>query len=566
MPSLFRSKLFTIVLGLLAVVLIVWFFVVDLVVEMMIEKQGTDKVGAKVELAEADLGLFPAGIELRGLQVTNPHEPMTNALDIRRIYGNIELSPLLKKKIIIPELALEGVKMGTKRSSSGALPGRPAPKKPKAEGVCSEAQTPSLTMPDIDEILDRADLQSLESISSLESDIQAARKDWQGKLAELPDTQEIMAYKDKLEALSDQKDRSLGSLLSSGSQAMSVAKELKADLDRLEEAKQAFTEGLEQYRQKVRSASQAPMRDVGRLMDKYSLSAEGLSNLSALLFGDSLCTWTNRAVDWYNRIKPMLEGRGQNGTAEQPADQKGATPDFLVRKALVSVNLASGDFSGTIRNITTNQRQFGTPLSFDFSGTGLSRLQSVSLEGSLDHTKADMYKDAFELALQGLKLTDVSLSDSKSWPLKLQEGLLNLDLDGRVMSGSLMAEAMASFDSTSFQLPLERGAGRLAESVASVLQDVSGLNLSAQLTGSLEEYALQISSDLDKTLRQAAGKAVKQQTASLKQELTKAVRSKTEEPLQGLQGQLSEYSAIGQTLSKRLQTGRELLSESGLSI
>jgi uncharacterized protein (TIGR03545 family) len=177
-----------------------------------------------------------------------------------------------------------------------------------------------------------------------------------------------------------------------------------------------------------------------------------------------------------------------------------------------------------------------------------------------------MYKDAFELALQGLKLTDVSLSDSKSWPLKLQEGLLNLDLDGRVMSGSLMAEAMASFDSTSFQLPLERGAGRLAESVASVLQDVSGLNLSAQLTGSLEEYALQISSDLDKTLRQAAGKAVKEQTASLKQDLTKAVRSKTEEPLQGLQGQLSEYSAIGQTLSKRLQTGRELLSESGLSL
>ena len=50
----------------------VWIFLVDGWVKYLIEEAGTEAVGAKVELDAADLTLFPAGLKLARLQVTNP--------------------------------------------------------------------------------------------------------------------------------------------------------------------------------------------------------------------------------------------------------------------------------------------------------------------------------------------------------------------------------------------------------------------------------------------------------------------------------------------------------------
>ncbi|MBW1675831.1 MAG: hypothetical protein JRJ79_04345 [Deltaproteobacteria bacterium] len=67
------------------VVMGVWFFVVDSAIEAVIEKTGTHVVGAKVELEDADLSISPLGLSLTGLQVTNPDEPMSNAVQVDRM-------------------------------------------------------------------------------------------------------------------------------------------------------------------------------------------------------------------------------------------------------------------------------------------------------------------------------------------------------------------------------------------------------------------------------------------------------------------------------------------------
>ena len=63
------------VFGVLVVAIgLVWLLVVDGLVKAMIEDKGTAAVGAKVELDAADLTLFPTGLTLTRLQVTNPDE------------------------------------------------------------------------------------------------------------------------------------------------------------------------------------------------------------------------------------------------------------------------------------------------------------------------------------------------------------------------------------------------------------------------------------------------------------------------------------------------------------
>jgi hypothetical protein len=120
-----------------------WFLLVDALVKRLIEKSGTQMVGARVELAGANLSLFPAGLTLTRLQVTNPDEPMKNAVEIARISCKIDGLNLLRRKIIIEEMSVEGVRLGTARTHSGALPRAPE-WKPSRKG---EPKTPSFGIP-----------------------------------------------------------------------------------------------------------------------------------------------------------------------------------------------------------------------------------------------------------------------------------------------------------------------------------------------------------------------------------------------------------------------------------
>ncbi len=97
-----------------------WIFLVDGWVKYLIEEAGTEAVGAKVELDAADLSLFPAGLMLTRLQVTDPNAPMTNVVEIAQVAMGLDGLNLLRRKDIVEEMALEGFRLGTPRVTSGA--------------------------------------------------------------------------------------------------------------------------------------------------------------------------------------------------------------------------------------------------------------------------------------------------------------------------------------------------------------------------------------------------------------------------------------------------------------
>ena len=96
--------------GLVAFVIIIvvfgifWFFFVDGIVKRLIQKYGTQAVGARVEVGAADLSLFPVGLKLEHLKVTDPDSPMKNAVEINRISLSLEPSSLFRRKIIVKEM------------------------------------------------------------------------------------------------------------------------------------------------------------------------------------------------------------------------------------------------------------------------------------------------------------------------------------------------------------------------------------------------------------------------------------------------------------------------------
>ena len=556
----------------LIVVMGVWFFVVDSAIETVIEKTGTRIVGAKVELEAADLSISPLGLSLTGLHVTDPDAPMTNAVQIDRIVLLVEGAKLFRRKVIVKEMTLEGVRLNTPRKTSGAISRRPAAvpaARKKAAG--KKFALPPLEVPNAGEILQREKLRSLELIESLRADLQAERDQWGRRLAELPDKAKLVAYRQRIENLQSAKKGGLEGVLGGVREVMAVQKDLRKDLDRIKAAKKELEKNLASFRKRVDEVAKAPQADVHRLKEKYALSPRGLTNVSRLLFGEKIGKWTDTALGWYGRLRPVLERakeQRQGRDLVKPVRGKGVNvrfkeheplPDFLIRIAHVSIKMPTGSIGGQIRNITPDQDVLGVPLTYDFSGEDLTRLRSVKLDGALNHVNPSRPKDTANFKIRGYQVTDMSLSDSTELPMVLKKATADLEARASLSGETLKANLLAGLQSVEIATGSQDEAGGLVKAMASAVSDIKEFGVEANISGTLKAYDLQLSSDLDRVLKDAVGKQVEAQAARLGKELRLAISEKVSEPMVDMKASLGGLSAISSELTARLNLGNELL-------
>ncbi|MCH8957592.1 hypothetical protein IIA28_20105, partial [candidate division KSB1 bacterium] len=113
--------------GMIALLIIVVLFGAVLyllsgkLIERVLEKAGESAVGAKVEIDNLKLNLAELSISLDRLQVTNPNDTWKNLFETGRMSFDMEVVPLARKKIIINDVTIADIRVGTKRESDGAL-------------------------------------------------------------------------------------------------------------------------------------------------------------------------------------------------------------------------------------------------------------------------------------------------------------------------------------------------------------------------------------------------------------------------------------------------------------
>jgi uncharacterized protein (TIGR03545 family) len=284
---------FLCVVGLIG---LVWILFIDGMVKRNIEKYGTQAVGAKVELTSVDITLFPAGLELENMQVTNPDEPMENVVQISRIGLTLDTLNLFRRKIIIDEMALDGVRLNTPRKTSGAVASDRGREKDSVSGrgeqkeACQKASLPKFDKLDVKEILKNENLETLKLVESFQTDLDAEKKKWEARLDDLPNKEKFENYKKRIDKLKSGSKGGFGlNMLTSVGDAGNVAKEIKQDIDQLRQAKNDFDQALVDIKKRIEQAKNAPYEDFNRLKNKYGLSSAGLNNMSQLVLGAKLC-------------------------------------------------------------------------------------------------------------------------------------------------------------------------------------------------------------------------------------------------------------------------------------
>lgn len=552
-------------------VALIWFVVVDLVMKMVIESQGSKAVGAKVDVAEADLALFPASIEILGLEVTDPESPMKNAVAVGRMYSDIELWPLIRRKVIINNLRMESIRLNTPRKTSGALPqyagSGPAMEKtipPWLNQMCREQNAPQFTLPKVKDILASEQLQSLQLAEKLRNRIDAAKTQWEERIKKLPTRKDFDAYQARLSKLKSS-STGLTALMGAATEFQALQADLKNDLDKIKQAQKGFKAELNNLKKQSSQLTKAPLEDVQRLKAKYALSPEGAANLSRMLFGPKVCQWWQKGYHWYARLKPYISKETpKNGKQEKPEPEDRTTnqtddlPDFLIRQAHIDALLDVGHFTGEAVHITSDPKILGKPMTFKFLGRQLKDVQGIDMKGIIDFIKPNNPKHNVKLQVQQLGLQNLNLSDSQTLPLFIAKAMADFNMDLNLTGPKIDALVKAQLDNV--RMAIEKtGASELSTALADAIESVTRFGLTAIVKGSDPDYETKIESDLDKVLQKAVSALVQKTGRELESSLRTAITEKSEGAISDARNQLGSLGALGGELDKRLDLGNNLL-------
>ncbi len=563
--------LFFVVCVLLAVL---WRLFINGFTERAIEKTGTTMAGAEVDLAAARVSLSPLGITLSGLQVTDPRAPMTNVFEAGRIAFHMDGLNALRHKIIIDEMSIENVRLNSPRKTRGYVA--------KNDGktlVQQLAELPSFVIPNVKEVFEKekADLPSLKLIAGAAGESEKARAKWEAKIKELKAAADPDKYQKQFEALKARKGKaSLGNIIGGTKDVVALQKMVREDIKTVASAKNELVADAAALKKIAVDAPSMVAGDARKLIEKYSFSQEGLTNISRLLFGGKISSGVSSALEWNERLAPLIDRvktKINNKEVAKPLRAKGLDvrfhennplPDFLARLVKVSISLPAGDFAGKLENLTPDQDILGRPLKFRFSGEKLKGLNSAVLEGTFNRIDPAARKDVLSLRVKGYEAHGLKLSTSEALPVSLKDGLVDLDIEATIEKGMISARISAGFRSLHLEVEktLERTglAGRVDAALRTALLSVSHLSLTAEITGATDNFDVKIRSDIDDVLKNAVGAIIKDQMAGLEKDLREAIAARISGPLdklnlgvKGLDGCGLELDSLNKNLNDLLK-------------
>lgn len=567
---------------IVAISAFIWYIAVDAVIKYTVEKTGTKAVGAKVELDSADFSLFPLGLELKGLQVTNPKKPMRNAVVAENIEMNFNTDHLLKGRKVVERLSATGIAFDRERRSSGALPARKQPAEKavpvKEKAVSQLERLAAFSTQNAQEMIKKEKIQTIEEAQALKKDIESARTRFEERMADLPDEQTFKDYEKRLEELRSKGSGGVLGAIDKVDKTKKLRDAIRADLAALREAREDFSKTRGELQERVQALQNAPARDADRLMDKYALSPAGIANMSALVLGPRYAAWVETGLTWYERLSPYLAGmtkserektkRSRGKGVDVIFDPQQAVPEYWIQTAQIDLSdeknasegAVGGSISGTIKNISSSQQILGRPLTFEFAGAGLRDTGRLDINGSLDRTDPDNPEDMAKFNLGQYPLRGLSLLDRESLELSMDSARVKTAKGSvRIIEKALDADIHASLDAARFQVSAGERQNFLTQALAGALGDVKAFNVDLKLAGSLSRPDIKISSDMDDTLKNALAKSLEKQQAELKTKLRQAIREKSSGPVSETRSGFSGLDSIRQELQKRLNMGSAIL-------
>ncbi len=419
----------------LSLIALVSVFFADRALKFAVEAGGTAAVGARVDLARAVLGLLDGHVTLEGLQVTDPNSPMTNLVELEELVFDVGILPALERKVVIDTVAARGIRFGTPRATSGAIPKRESDGETSSEVIANfkrQIKVPPLNLSTLTQSVN-VDAISADSLAALRAARHAqayadtARAKLLADLAAADPRPAIDSAEALAQRLASANVRTLG--LAGARQAVTDVRRALRDLDVIDDRLRAFdaeTRGnAAGLQDKLAAIPAARTADYAYARSLLRLPTFDVPSVGPQLFSDLIAEQMAGVLYWAHRaeryLPPGLQRRTQPGPPRVRASgtdvlfpKERVYPKFLMRLAELSLTLggegaSAGRYDATIVGLTSQPAVYGAPTTFTVSRTdGQQGPTDIRVAGLFDH-RSEPARDTLSARLAGITLPNFPL-------------------------------------------------------------------------------------------------------------------------------------------------------------
>jgi uncharacterized protein (TIGR03545 family) len=577
-------------LVLLALLVTWWIIFGELTVQRTLEEAATTSLGTQVDIGSLDLRVTEGVVSLSGVAVADPFDRTRNLIDAAASRIELEIEPLLAKKIVVRNVAVRGLRFGTTR----AVPARPVDTAgfvPRAlrelNRFREQINVPLLSLTPIDTlralVLDPAQLRTVQSAIAFRDRADSLRTNLFGRADAITRTTVIDSGEALVGRLRDQTVRTLG--VTGSSRALRDVRRLLNAVDSLRREADALrrdTEtGFDSIVAATRAVNDARLADYAFARGLLRLPVFDAPGIGPALFGDVSITTFAKAHYWVSlgrqyappgllpRQRPGGRRVRRPGTTVAFVDP-GVLPDFLLRDANVLLSLgeefgaAQGEYTLEIDNLTTAPSLLGRPVTFRLARAASQTTgPAIDVSGLLDHTGSTP-RDLVNVRADDVKLPQFSLPGI---PLSLVPGgaatRLSFELNGDTISATWSVRAASpQWRSDSART---RALNALESMVVDVIRRVRLLDVEAELTGTLSSPRLSVRSTIDRQVAAAVQDAMGETLREAEQMVRARVDSLADSALAPARAYIGEVRTQARArtneVNARVQALREQLVE-----
>ena len=559
-----------IIIALVAVFNILFF---DKILKKVIISTGQIAVGAKVEIDYLKTSFKNCSVTINGFRAADKNNYFKNLIDIEKARFDVRFAPLLRKKVVIDEMSIDGLRWQTDRKTSGELPKKKKSnqeskfakmfKSAKEKTVAEFNDLPSVETFnkiqdqiknfDINKLIEDSGLSSIKEVEKVSTDLQNKYKSYQDKVNNFNYEEKINKAKALVDDISKSKFGSLADIANTAkkvNELKAMKKEFDDILTELNNAKKDVNATIDVTKQIKNTVT----KDVNMICEKISIPTLNTKNISQMIFGTKWVSRVEKVLYYISIIKQYIpEGSDEKEVKE--VKQRALGRDIIFREKLypsllISLMKLSGttaktkeeqgiDFSGLIKNISSSPSLVGSPITLELNGNNAT--QKLAVNGLFDHRTKDS-KDNIKVELTGLSGTILNIEPNDYLPL-VDTAKVNVagtfDLNN---SGFLCSADIAFRDIKEKALNSIEGNLKYLAQITNSIKSFD-VNLTAQTQDS-ENLDVKINSDIDKKLYDAMSKMfsakVNEAKDKIRQKVNELAQAKVKEIEKSLQGQKDE--------------------------
>lgn len=546
---------------LMVVISVVWYLLAPWLVKNSIQELGSEAVGAMVEVDSVSLGLFPPTISLSNLQVADPDAPMKNLFQTDEVTVAVESAPLFWKKIIIDDLTVSQVKLGSDRDHSGALPG--GRKTAQLMDNVEAFKLPDIKDVNVKEMVDKADLLTPKRIKKLNEMQKEMQQYWKGALDKKAFDESFKNIKAEFNKLQARAKKNKFNILKDRKKWKKLKKEISEEKKKYTKLKKKLAEDKKALQKQLALVKKGPSDDLNQLMAKVGLGDGGIEGLSEKFLGPKLTPWISKGLALFKNMDLTSGTETKEETTvnynRKLGDKvyfkdKQNLPDYLLKKLQLDGKDSAWSLEAKGSNLAFPPWQWPHPAKLDARLTQPEKAGLANFKLYSNWPSAVKMSTNVDMNIQNWQLTRMPLMSVEGGDWVVNKGKLSAKLMGAITLEKLNIDLSLVIQSPVLSFP-ENLSGWQKQMATSINQQPE-ITAKITVTGSLQQPKIHINSGLEKIFQNMLKARLQKETVKIKKQLQDALTAKI--------GDLSSLGNLDQQMGgwqKQLNVGDKGLSD-----